>query len=81
MIAWPVAHERRDRLPGVTTLAGVVQLVHADRSVFERTALQTDPAVLEPAVAARKAFEVSVIQDAATFAAWLRRCSAGPHRY
>jgi hypothetical protein len=74
MIAWPVAHERRNRLPGVTTLAEVVQSVHADGSVLERTALQTDPAALEPASAARKAFEeVSVIQDAATFAAWLRR--------
>ncbi len=36
MIARHVAHERRDRVLGVATLAGVVQPAHADRAVPER---------------------------------------------
>jgi pimeloyl-ACP methyl ester carboxylesterase len=73
MIARHVAHERRDRVLGVATLAGVVQPAHADRAVPERTVLQTDPSVLEAAGDAREAFEeVSVIQDAAAFAAFER---------
>lgn len=71
MIARHVAHERRDRVLGVATLAGVVQPRHADRSVPPRSVLHTDSSVLEAAGDAREAFEeVSVIQDAATFAAF-----------
>ncbi|WIE71283.1 alpha/beta hydrolase [Curtobacterium sp. MCJR17_020] len=73
MIARHVAHERRDRVLGIATLASVVQPVHADRAVPERIVLQTDPSVLEAAGDAREEFEeVSVIQDAAAFAAFER---------
>ena len=40
MIARHVAHERRDRVLGVATVAGVVQPAHADRAVPERVVLQ-----------------------------------------
>ncbi|MFK4481663.1 alpha/beta fold hydrolase [Curtobacterium sp. AB7] len=73
MIARHVAHERRDHVLGVATLAGVVHPVHADRAVPPRTVLHIDPSVLEDAGDAREAFEeVSVIQDAAAFAAFER---------
>lgn len=71
MIARHVAHERRNRVLGVATLAGVVEPARADRSVPERTVLHTEPAVLLAAGDAREAFEeVSVIQDAAAFEAF-----------
>ncbi len=73
MIARHVAHERRDHVLGVATLAGVVHPAHADRAVPERTVLHIEPSVLEAAGDARDAFEeVSVIQDAAAFAAFER---------
>ncbi len=73
MIARHVAHERRDHVLGVATLAGVVHPAHTDRAVPERTVLHTEPAVLEAAGDARAAFEeVSVIQDAAAFTAFER---------
>jgi pimeloyl-ACP methyl ester carboxylesterase len=73
MIARHVAHERRDHVLGIATLASVVQPAHADRAVPERMVLHTDPSVLEAAGVAREAFEeVSVIQDAAAFAAFER---------
>ncbi|WP_308222898.1 alpha/beta hydrolase [Curtobacterium citreum] len=73
MIARHVAHERRNRVLGVATLAGVVHPAHADRVVPERTVLHTEPSVLEAAGDVREAFEeVSVVQDAAAFAAFER---------
>jgi pimeloyl-ACP methyl ester carboxylesterase len=73
MIARHVAHERRDHVLGVGTLAGVVHPAHADRAVPERTVLHTEPSVLEAAGDVREAFEeVSVIQDAAAFTAFER---------
>jgi len=78
MIARHVAHERRDRVLGIATLASVVQPAHADRAVPERMVLHTDPSVLEAAGDARAAFEeVSVIQDAAAFAAFERHVLPG----
>ncbi|MBM7803343.1 pimeloyl-ACP methyl ester carboxylesterase [Curtobacterium luteum] len=73
MIARHIAHERRDHVLGIATLASVVHAAHADRAVPERTVLDTEPSVLEAAGDARAAFEeVSVIQDAATYAAFER---------
>lgn len=73
MIARHVAHERRDRVLGVATLAGVVHPAYADRAVPQRTVLHTEPSVLDAAGDAREAFEeVSVIQDAAAFTAFER---------
>lgn len=73
MIARHVAHERRDRVLGIATLATVVQPAHADRAVPERMVLHTEPSVLEAAGDARAAFEeVSVIQDAAALEAFER---------
>lgn len=73
MIARHVAHERRDRVLGLATLAGVVEPTHADRVVPERTVVHSELSVLEAAGAAREAFEeVSVIQDAAALTAFER---------
>lgn len=73
MIARHVAHERRDRVLGLATLAGVVEPTHADRVVPERTVVHSERSVLEAAGAAREAFEeVSVIQDAAALTAFER---------
>ncbi|MDQ1176617.1 alpha/beta fold hydrolase [Microbacterium sp. SORGH_AS_0421] len=73
MLARHVAHERRQRVLGVATLAGVVEAKHTARTVPERTVLWADPHVLRRAGADRDAFtEVSVIQDAASLDAFRR---------
>lgn len=73
MIARHVAHERRDHVLGIATVAGVVHPEHADRAVPERTVLHSDPSVLRAAGDVREAFEEdSVIQDAAALAAFKR---------
>ena len=73
MLARFVAHERRDRILGVATLAGVVQAEHAARTVPERTVLRSDPAAAARAGADSEAFaELSVIQDAASLESFRR---------
>lgn len=73
MIARYVAHERLERVLGLATLAGVVEPAHTDRDVPARTVVRSDAGVLERAGDAREAFEeVSVLQDAAAFAAFER---------
>ncbi|WP_323742876.1 alpha/beta hydrolase [Rathayibacter sp. VKM Ac-2878] len=73
MIARYVAHERRERVLGLATLASVVEPVHVDRDLPARTIVSSEAGVLERAGDARAAFEeVSVIQDAAAFAAFER---------
>ncbi len=73
MLARFVAHERRRRVLGVATLAGVFEPVHAARTVPPRTVLHRDPEVLARAGVALADFEeVSVVQDAATFDAFER---------
>jgi pimeloyl-ACP methyl ester carboxylesterase len=65
MIARWLAHERRDRVLGLATVAGLVQPDHAARDVPPRTVLHRDDAVLERAGDARDDFAaVSVVQDA-----------------
>lgn len=73
MIARYVAHERRDRVRGLATLAGLVVAAHDERDVPARTVIRRDDAALERAGDARDDFEeVSVIQDAARLAAFER---------
>ncbi len=73
MLARHVAHERRPRVRGLATLAGVFRPAHHERSVPERTVVHVESPVLDAAGDAREAFEeISVIQDAASFAAFQR---------
>ncbi|MDQ1206238.1 alpha/beta fold hydrolase [Microbacterium sp. SORGH_AS_0862] len=71
MIARYVAHEMRERVLGLATLAGVFEPRHDARIVPPRQVLRVDDAVLDGAGDARSDFaEVSVVQDAASFAAF-----------
>ncbi|GAA4686416.1 alpha/beta hydrolase [Frondihabitans cladoniiphilus] len=72
MIARHVAHELRDRVLGLATIAGVVEARHSHRTVPPRAALVVDEAVLERAGDAREGFvEEHVVQTAETFAAFV----------
>jgi pimeloyl-ACP methyl ester carboxylesterase len=71
MIARYVAHELREQVLGLATLAGVFEPRHDARVVPPRQVLRVDEAVLDAAGDARSDFaEVSVVQDAASFAAF-----------
>ncbi|SDO39007.1 Pimeloyl-ACP methyl ester carboxylesterase [Microbacterium sp. ru370.1] len=73
MLARFVAHERRERVVGVATLAGVVEADHVSRTVPPRTVLVSDPAALERAGADRDAFtEQSVLQNVASLDSFRR---------
>ncbi|WP_065962931.1 alpha/beta hydrolase [Curtobacterium sp. UCD-KPL2560] len=72
MVARYVAHELRGQVLGLATFAGVVEAVHAARTVPERTVLRVDPSVLDRAGDTRDDFVAnSVVQDAATFDAFV----------
>ena len=71
MIARFVAHELRDQVLGLATIAGVVEADHARRVVPPRQVLRSDPGIVESAGQARTEFEEdSVIQTAETLAAF-----------
>jgi len=71
MIARYVAHELRDQVLGVATLAGVVEAEPSARNVPDRTVLVADQAVLDNAGGARDEFVADhVLQTAETFAAF-----------
>lgn len=71
MIARWVAHERRDQVLGLATVAGLVEPDRTRRAVPPRTVLHADAAVLERAGDARTEFEsVGVVQDVRSFEAF-----------
>lgn len=73
MIARYVAHELRDQVLGLATLAGVVEAEHSARNVPDRTILVADQAVLDNAGGARDEFVADlVVQTAETFVAFTR---------
>jgi pimeloyl-ACP methyl ester carboxylesterase len=71
MIARYIAHELRDQVLGVATLAGVFEAQHSARNVPDRTVLIVDQAVVDHAGDARVEFIADhVVQSADTFAAF-----------
>lgn len=72
MIARYLAHELRDQVLGLATLAGAVESVHSRRILPSREVILTDKSVLEAAGEARDDFEeMSVVQTAANLATFV----------
>ena len=78
MIARHIAHELRDQVLGLATLAGVFEPVHQERSLPRRQVVQEDPSVLALAGQARDNYEeMAVVQSEATLEAFTRYALPG----
>lgn len=78
MIARWLAHERREQVLGLATIAGLVQAVHAERTLPPRTVLHTEEEVLQRAGTARAEFaESTVVQDAQALSSFERHVLPG----
>ncbi len=72
MIARYVAHERRDQILGLATLAGVYEPTHQARILPRRQVVREDPSVLALAGQARDDYEeMAVVQSEATLDAFI----------
>lgn len=78
MIARYVAHELRDQVLGLATLAGVYEPTHEARSLPRRQVVREDPAVLALAGQVRDDYEeMTVVQSEATLEAFTRYALPG----
>lgn len=78
MIARYLAHELRDQILGLATIAGVVEGIHSKRTLPPREVIFTDKNVLASAGEARDSFEeMSVVQTAVTLAAFIEAVLPG----
>jgi pimeloyl-ACP methyl ester carboxylesterase len=78
MIARHVAHERRDQVLGLATLAGVYEPTHQARNLPRRHVVREDASVLALAGQARDDYEVmTVVQSEATLGAFTRYALPG----
>lgn len=78
MIARHIAHELRDQVIGLATLAGVFEADHQERSLPRRLVVREDPAVLALAGQARNDYEeMTVVQSEATLEAFTRYALPG----
>ncbi|MDN3482882.1 alpha/beta hydrolase [Arthrobacter sp. APC 3897] len=78
MIARHIAHELRDQVLGLATLAGVFEPDHQERSLPRRLVVREDPAVLALAGQARNDYEeMTVVQSEATLKAFTRYALPG----
>ena len=78
MIARHIAHELRDQVLGLATLAGVFEPDHQERNLPRRLVVREDPAVLALAGQARNDYEeMTVVQSEATLAAFTRYALPG----
>jgi pimeloyl-ACP methyl ester carboxylesterase len=78
MIARYVAHELRDRVLGLATLAGVFEPTHEARILPRRQVVREDPSVLALAGQVRNDYEeLTVVQSEATLEAFTRYALPG----
>ena len=78
MIARHIAHELRDQVLDLATLAGVFEPDHRARRLPRRLIVREDPAVLALAGAARNDYEeLTVVQSEATLEAFSRYALPG----
>lgn len=78
MIARYVAHERRDQVLGLATLAGVYEATHQARVLPRRQVVREDASVLALAGPARDDYEeMAVVQSEATLDAFTRYALPG----
>ncbi|WP_309105891.1 alpha/beta hydrolase [Arthrobacter sp.] len=78
MIARYIAHELRDQVLGLATLAGVFEPVHQARTLPLRQVVRNDPSILAMAGQVREAYEeMTVVQSEATLNAFVRYALPG----
>ena len=78
MIARYIAHEARNQVLGLATLAGVYEPIHQARCLPHRQIVHQDPSVLAAAGWGRNAYEdVAVIQTESTLDAFTRNVLPG----
>ncbi|MBP1137685.1 pimeloyl-ACP methyl ester carboxylesterase [Arthrobacter sp. PvP023] len=78
MIARHVAHELRDRVLGLATLAGVFEPAHEARCLPRRQVVREDPSILAMAGEVRDDYEeMTVVQTEATLNAFIRYALPG----
>lgn len=78
MIARHIAHELRDQVLGLATLAGVFEPVHRARTLPLRQVVRNDPSVLARAGQVRDDYEeMTVVQSEATLNAFIRYALPG----